>query len=274
MSALSDLGTLQGILQGLITLSIGALISIQVFNLHIRVGNTVIVKGNNNVVQFITHNLYANTEYKLSFGFRCLLLILILSCVFFSWLPTALVIEVVVLSVLLIPISFSGILRSSNGMNAICYFVSTLFISWVIWNNRALMDFVIDWSPALYPTWAEFSGNSNIIPKTFRDIGNFVSILSASISVLAAIFGISWLVLLQIQTAFSFLINRGRFDDALKFSVCNAGLSFLMILLSGGVLAALSAPQLLGGAARTRTPFTTFYSSCEMRFTTRSGLKR
>jgi len=108
-----------------------------------------------------------------------------------------------------------------------------------------LMDFVINWSPVLYPTWTEFAGNFNISEETFGDIGNFVSILTASISVLAAIFGISWLVLLQLQTAFSFLINRRRFDDALKFSVCNAGLSFLMILLSGGVLAALSAPQLL-----------------------------
>jgi hypothetical protein len=70
MSALSDLGSLQGILQGLITLSIGALISIQVFNLRIRVGDNVIIKGNDNVVQFITNNLYINNTYKTSFSFR------------------------------------------------------------------------------------------------------------------------------------------------------------------------------------------------------------
>jgi hypothetical protein len=87
MSALGDLGSLQGILQGLITLSIGALVSIQVFNLRIRVGNTAIIKGNDNVVQFITNNFYAYNDYRLSFGFRCLLFILALACVMATWLP-------------------------------------------------------------------------------------------------------------------------------------------------------------------------------------------
>jgi len=80
MSALNDLGSLQG----LITLSIGALVSIKVLNLRIRVGNTAIIKGNDNVVQFITNNFYANNENRLSFGFRCLLLMLVLSCVYGS----------------------------------------------------------------------------------------------------------------------------------------------------------------------------------------------
>jgi hypothetical protein len=66
VSALGDLGSLQDILQGLITLSIGALVSIKVFNLGVRVGHTAIIKGNNNVVQFITHNLYRNNDYRLS----------------------------------------------------------------------------------------------------------------------------------------------------------------------------------------------------------------
>jgi hypothetical protein len=151
---------------------------------------------------------------------------------------------------LLLPISSGGIFKSSNGVNAICYFVSTLFISWFIWNNRALMDFVIDWTPPPNQTLAEFTGSSNIGQKILEDIrgaisGGAMSVVLARVSILAAIVGISYLVLLQIQTAFSFLINRGRFDDALQFSVCNAGLSFLMILFSGGVVAAFLAPQLL-----------------------------
>jgi hypothetical protein len=260
MSALSDLVSLQG----LITLTIGALVSIRVFNLRIRAGNTAIIKGDNNVVQFITNNLYANNEYKLSFSFRCLLVILVLSCIMIEWAPKFLVIQTVALIVPLIVISAVGIFSSINGITAICYFISTIFISWCIWNNRLLMDFVINWSPALYPTWADFAGSFYISQTTFGDIGNFVSILTKSISVLAAIFGISWLVLLQIQTALSFLINRGRFDDALKFSVCNAALSFLMILLSGGVVAALSAPQLLWPDIQ----------DGDLRCTTHSGLKR
>jgi hypothetical protein len=60
MSALSDLGSLQG----LITLSIGALVSIKVLHLRIRIGHTTIIKGNDNVVQFITHNLYSQIVYR------------------------------------------------------------------------------------------------------------------------------------------------------------------------------------------------------------------
>jgi hypothetical protein len=157
-----------------------------------------------------------------------------------------LIIEAIILCVPLILISAGGIITSPNGATAACYFLATLFISWVIWSNRATMHFVVNWTPALHKTLVEFmNNNANIGQKTLGDIEGFLSVVGASVSVLAAIFGISWLVLLQLQTAFSFLINRGRFDDALKFSVCNAGLSFLMILLSGGILAALSAPQLL-----------------------------
>jgi hypothetical protein len=99
------------------------------------------------------------------------------------------------------------------------------------------MDFVAKWTPELYRSWVEFTSDPSIGGK-LRYVGYFGSVLTA-------IWGISFLVLLQIQTAFSFLINRGRFDDALKFSMVNAALSFLMILLSGGLLAALSAPHLL-----------------------------
>jgi len=125
MSALNDLGSLQG----LITLSIGALVSIKVLNLRIRVGNTAIIKGNDNVVQFITNNFYANNEYRLSFGFRCLLLMLVLSCVMVVWLPKFLVVQVVALCITLITISAIGMFSSNNGMNATCYFLSTIFIS-------------------------------------------------------------------------------------------------------------------------------------------------
>jgi len=238
MSVLSDLGSLQGILQGLITISIGALISIKVFNLRIRVGHTAIIKGNNNVVQFITNNLYSNNKYRLSFSFRILLFTLIVLCIIFSWLPKILVLETIILCVPLILISLAGIFASDYGITSIFYFVSTLFISWFIFRNYPSMDFVAKWAPSLSPTWAEFTSNFQIGLKTLGYLGYFASVLMA-------IYGISWLVLLQIQTAFSFLINRGRPDDALKFSVINAGLSFLMILLSSGVLAALLVPQLL-----------------------------
>ena len=237
MSALGDLASLQGILQGLITLSIGAIVSIKVFNLGIRVGHTVIIRGDNNVVQFLTNNFYSSNQYRMSFSFRLLSVMIILLCIAFTWLPKLLVIETMVLCIPLIPISLFGIFASPYGITAACYFVATMFISWFIWRNYELMDFVAKWTPELHPAWAELTSDPSI--------GQIMAYAGYFGSVLAAIIGISLLVLLQIQTAFSFLINRGRFDDALKFSVINAGLSFLMILLAGGLLAALGAPHLL-----------------------------
>ncbi len=237
MSTLGDLGSLQGILQGLITLSIGAIVSIKVFRLNIRVGHAVTIDGNDNVVNFLSQNFYSDDNYKLSYKFRALLFVLIMLCFLFTSLPKFLVIEAVALCIPLTIISFLGAFASDNRLASVCYFISTLFISWFIWRNYTLMDFVVKWTPAIYPTWAEFK-NAGFGQNTVNYIGYFISVLTA-------VGGISLLVLLQIQTAFSFLINRGRLDDALRFSVTNAGLSFLMILLSGGVLATLSAPQLV-----------------------------
>jgi hypothetical protein len=234
---LSDLGSLQGMLQGLITISIGAVVSIKVFLLSIRSGHTAIIRGDNNTVQFITQNLYANYDYRLSFSFRFMLIAIIALCIVFTWLPSLLVVEALVLSIPLIPLAFLGITASPYGVASVCYFMAMLSISWFIWQNYASMDFVVKWAPALHPTWAEFASDPTI-SKALAYTGYFASVLMA-------IYGISWLVLLQMQTAFSFLINRGRFDDALKFSVVNAGISFLMILLAGGVLAAFLAPRLL-----------------------------
>jgi hypothetical protein len=167
-----------------------------------------------------------------------MLVSLIVLCVLFTGLPNILVVETLVLSVPLIALSFFGIFASPYGITAICYFVATLLISWFVFRNYYLMNFVVKWTPALHPTWAEFTSDPIISAKTPAYIGYFASVLMA-------IYGVSWLVLLQVQTAFSFLINRGRFDDALKFSVVNVGISFLMILFAGGALAAFSAPQLL-----------------------------
>lgn len=100
--------------------------------------------------------------------------------------------------------------------------------------------FVVELSPTLRQTWYELTNNFN-----HRDWHNLSVNAQGFVSVLMAIFGISWLVLLQLQTAFSFVIDRGNLDDALKFSLINAGISFVMILLAGGIIAAYLAPHLL-----------------------------
>ena len=57
MSALGDIGSLQGILQGLITITIGAIIGINTFNLNIRVGHNVSINGDSNTVSIIQNKL-------------------------------------------------------------------------------------------------------------------------------------------------------------------------------------------------------------------------
>ena len=49
-------------------------------------------------------------------------------------------------------------------------------------------------------------------------------------------------------------MNRGRFDDALKFSFGNVALSFVMILFIGGIPAALSTPRLLWPTIQNANP--------------------
>lgn len=141
MSALGDLGSLEGLLQGLITITIGTIVSIKVFNINIRSGHTVLVRGDYNVVQFITH--YLPRQHTLSFGLRCIALLLMLLCILFSWVPRVLVLQALVFCIPLILISFAGMVANmrngQSGLHSLFYFSSTALISWFILANYEFM---------------------------------------------------------------------------------------------------------------------------------------
>jgi hypothetical protein len=81
-------------------------------------------------------------------------------------------------------------------------------------------------------------------PTLFPFLG-LMSQVSAVISIVMAICAITFLLLIQIKNAFSFLRYQGRFDDVLRETVINLGISFIMILLASGVVAAFLNPSLL-----------------------------
>jgi hypothetical protein len=241
VSALNDLLSIKGLLQGLITLSIGALISIKAFNLQI--GHRVMIEGDDNVVSFIENNFYHDNEYRLSFTFRLLVIALVAICVMLPGLAGYLVFEAFLLSILLVFVALGGVLASPQPARAVLYSLATLLISYFVWENYASMQAAGYLAPLLSPTWADFTSGRHQL----GEIGGYAAVLAGT---LLAVGGVSYLVLLQIQTAFSFLIDRGRFDDALKFSVFNVGLAFVMILFSSGVVVAAGAPKALWPEAR------------------------
>ena len=242
MSSLSDIGSLQGLLQGLITITVGALIGINTFSLNIRAGQNVSINGDSNTVSIIRNNFHwHDSKYQLSFGFRMAWALLVLLCVLFPSMTNVLLIENFWLTLPLTILSLLGITVSPNKGVASIFFITALLISWFIIANYGLMR--------------DFVGTYYIDADTIRDtISHHLSLkeffnggthLVNVVIIVLVILAISFLLLIQMKNAFSFLSYQGEFDNALAVSVKNTGMSVLMILLASGVLAALFNPSLL-----------------------------
>jgi hypothetical protein len=244
VAALGDLGSLQGILQGLITISIGALIGINTFELHLSSGHTVSIIGNSNTVSIIHNNLYHSDEYRLSFGFRIMWLLSICLCVLLPWMQRFLQIENLVISIPLIFLAFLGMITSPTRIISGLYVVTAVIFCWFIVTNYGLMY-------NFYNFVGTHFFDQNLLQDALSRL-NFTALFNNQldplldvISILMAIYGITFLLLIQLKNAFSFLRYQREFDDVLKSTVKNIAMSFIMILLASGVVAAFSNPSLL-----------------------------
>jgi hypothetical protein len=138
-------------------------------------------------------------------------------------------------------------IASPNRLIAGLSFVASVILAWLIVTNYDLMNQFV----GTYSLNVDINSmNIGIIrdasmDPTFVQFSTIIKHVSAVISIVMAICAITFLLLIQIKNAFSFLRYQGEFDDALRTTVINLALSFVMILLASGIMAALSNPSLL-----------------------------
>ena|SRR5215472_13163399 len=136
---------------------------------------------------------------------------LMLFCILFPSMPNVLLIENFWLPLPLTIISFLGMIASPHKMIAGVFFITALLLSWFIISNYGLMHNFV----------GTYFLDANIIFDTITHHLNLGEFLSGEnqfvnvVSVALAIYAITFLLLIQMKNAFSFLSYQGEFDNAL-----------------------------------------------------------